>query len=152
MIERVRFAPKAPFPRKVAKKACIREGLAFEADAQLAIDKMKPLTATAYHSQWLEYYSHGQKYHAQPDLFILGQGVLWIFEMKLRHTPRSAKQLSMYGELLSLLYPGKTIKLVEVYKYWDWVTYPAETITLTEEELFSNWATDAVGLFHKGVQ
>lgn len=129
----VRFAKKAPFPRKIAKKACIREGLEFEAKAQLALDKLS--LGEAFHSKWIAFDTDDGVRHMQPDSFYIDEPrlTIYLFEMKLRHTPRSAAQIAGYHELLLELYPNYRFKLFEVYKYWDWVVYPAESVKIEAE-------------------
>ena len=144
----VTFCKTAPFPRHIAKKACIRDGLAFEADVQIWLGKNLPEGAVHYPSKWISYKIRDRLCHAQPDSFVIFNDTLFVFEMKLRHTPRSAKQLAGYGELLSQLYPDLKIKLVEIYKYWDWVDYPADVTPLEEDKIFEGWDGTTIGLLN----
>jgi hypothetical protein len=121
----VKFAEKAPYPRKVAKKACVKEGLEFEAKAQRFLEKLG-IFGKPFHSKWIAYDNGDGLRHAQPDSFFILNDRIFLFEMKLRHTPRSAPQLVSYRDLLQCLYPEHKITLIEVYKYWDWVVYPAK--------------------------
>ncbi len=150
LVEKVKFADKAPYPRKVAKKACIKEGLAFEAQAQIQLEKLG-FFGKAYHSKWIEFQILGETSvrYAQPDSFFVAPEVVYIFEMKLRHTPRSAAQLAKYGELLQALYPKHKIKLIEVYKYWDWIVYPAKSEKVDAQGVLKI-PFDTIGLLHIG--
>lgn len=147
-ISDVHFAKHAPFPRKVAKKACIKEGLEFEARAQRWLEHKMPISATHLPSKWISYTLDKQACHAQPDSIIIHNNTIYIFEMKLRHTPRSAAQLAKYARLLHLLYPIYEVKLIEVYKYWDWVAYPSDVSTLSEDSIFAGWPSTTIGLLH----
>lgn len=141
----VSFAKTAPYPRKVAKKACIKEGLEFEAKAQSFLTRK--FSGEHFGSKWITYTCGGKVFHAQPDHFTRVDGKLFIFEMKLRHTPRSAAQLAKYGELLNRLFPEDEIILVEVYKYWDWVVYPAESERVVLDALFEH-SCEKIALVH----
>lgn len=149
LFSRVAFSERSPFPRKVAKRGCVREGLEFEAKAQIHLDKQS--LGEAFHSKWIEFTFTGDSLlkHAQPDSFYLAGNRIYLFEMKLRHTPRSAAQLMKYKELLHELYPTYSITLIETYKYWDWIVYPQASKQITISEI--NTLKDGeIGLLHLG--
>ena len=142
----VHFCETPPHDVRKARKACIREGLAFEAEVQIWLDKQ--LGFRHHRNRWIRYKDEeGTIRHAQPDSFLESSTDIWIYEMKLRHTPNSARQLALYGELLAELFPGKAIHLIECYKYWDWVIYPSPIVELG----MTSWQTDLqgkIGLLH----
>lgn len=125
-ITEVGFAVNVPHAIKRSRKKSVKAGLRFEALAQLHIEKHFPVQGDWYHSKWIEYRVEGENFkrHGQPDSFLVTPTHTYIFEMKLRHTPRSLSQLTLYRELVGKLFPNRTIIMVELYRYWDWLPYP----------------------------
>lgn len=147
-MEKVKLIECSPHPKKTGRmKKSVREGLAFEAKVQEALKGMFP-QAEHFPSQWLSFEFDGKIRHAQPDHYIKLRKGLLIFEVKLRHTPRSCAQLLRYGELLHQVYPHLPIFLIEVFKYQDWVDYPHTTYVLEGEPNQWKLNQNSIGLLN----
>ena len=102
-------------------------------------------------SPWIGYTvfstSINDEKHCQPDLLLETPNEVYICEVKLTHTVDAYWQLtSLYAPVVRKLYPGRSIRLVEITRSFDPVVrFPSEMrLFFSIEHILRTPATEAV--------
>lgn len=110
-----------------ARRGPRRDGILFELGVSRVLSQVRPPWFYAP-GPWISFREEpgGPRHNAQPDGLLVNfqEGLVVICEMKLRHTGKAERQLrDKYLPLVSELFPAPQwkIRLVEIYKYWDFV-------------------------------
>lgn len=85
---------------------------------------------------WIEFVDSGKTRWCQPDALLVDpwDGRVIVVEVKYQHTERAWWQLRrLYGPLVKWLFPGHTVCLVELCRWYDPQTYFPESIHLLPE-------------------
>jgi hypothetical protein len=109
------FATQAPVFPAQTRTAAMRAGLRYE---RAILRKLKLLYPGTKTSPWIVYRSPGKSGVCQPDaLVLLPNGHIIIIEIKLsRMAPVRQKLMKFYGPLVELLYLGRPLCYLQVYK------------------------------------
>lgn len=114
-------------------------GLRYERHALRMLARQFPSTLVP--KQWFEFRCRGERFnrHVEVDAFSIDfrTGVISIFEIKLRHTPRAWAQLALlYEPIISFAFgPLFTTRLCEVVRWYDPATECPVPAVLTRDLL-----------------
>ena len=119
LLMRIDFASRPPAFATGAKrpKGGRAQGISYEKKVQTHFDSVEGYLP----GPWIEMDVGGRPSYAQPDgvHFDLKAMKIRIIEVKLKHCVEARAQLTRYKSLISSMFPGWPIHLIEVVKWLD---------------------------------
>lgn len=131
------LAHRPPFIPQTRATGAKARGVSYE---RKVLDKLEILAMARgleyYRSPWFEFHDSTGRRWCQPDAILLSEDTAIIAEVKYQHTADAWFQLwEIYRPVVGTAFPGRTLRCVEIVKWYDPNTYFPQAVDLTDDPL-----------------